>query len=214
MATIVIPACNEAAKISKTLKHTPKKYNVIVVDDGSSDSTAKIVSGLGFECIQLKKNMGKGYACRIGAEHADSEIVFMDADAQFSANDIPKFIKTLKHYDIVLGERIAGIPLQRRAANRLAAWLVSRITKRKFRDVLCGFRAIKKSRFFELELKRNGYEFESEMLIKAVRKGMNIGTVPVTVHYDRIKGMTVGKSIWLGIYLVKEALKPFKISRQ
>ncbi len=207
MATIIIPAYNEEPNIEKVLISIPKKYKVMVVDDGSRDRTAEIVENLGYKCIRLSENKGKGYACRIGAEHADSEIVFMDADAQFSSDDIPKFIEALNSYDIVIGERIAGIPIQRRISNKFAIRFVNKISGQKLNDVLCGFRAIRKKKFFELELERDGYEFESEMIIKASRAGLKIGTVPVKVQYNEVRGMTVRKSIGLAFYLIKQRVK-------
>lgn len=206
-ASIIIPAYNESENILKVLKRIPSHYEIIIVDDGSDDNTHNIVKSAGYKCIRLKKNMGKGYACKTGARFASTGIlVFIDADHQFNPKEIPKMIEKLNSYDLILGVRnIKDIPFARRMSNRFSMRIMKRIVKREFSDVLCGFRAIKKSSFAELGLDKDRYEFESEMLIKAVKKGLKIGEVNITVKYEKGKGMGIIESFKLLKYLIKNS---------
>jgi len=209
--TVVIPASNEAEKIGNVvrgIRKVSKDYKIIVIDDGSTDRTKEVAESLGCETHRLGKNMGKGFACRLGVEKAKTEkIVFIDADGQFFLEEIPKLAKKLDGCDVVIGARKAKeIPIQRRLSNWFARTLVNSITKSKFRDVLCGFRAARKSSFEKMGLEKNRYEFESEMLIKAVRKGMRVCEVPVKVRYLDYPGMPLGQSLKLAFYIIRQRI--------
>ena len=207
--SIVIPARNEAAKIGKVIegiRAVSKNYQVIVVDDGSEDSTAEVAKSLGCDVFRLEKNMGKGFACRLGAEKAKNQnIVFIDADMQFYPDEIPRMAEGLKECDIAIGVRKAmEIPRIRRLSNAFARALVNSITGSKFRDALCGFRAARRASFRKLGLEKNRYEFEAEMLIKAKRKGMRICEVPVKVRYFDYPGMPLSQSLKLAWFIIRQ----------
>src|SRR3989338_5584956 len=169
--SVILPAYNEALNIGSVLEKISGKYDVIVVDDGSVDNTSEIARARGFFVGRLERNMGKGRACLEGIRHSNSEFnIFIDADGQLDISEIPNFEATLKHADIVIGQRcMEDIPIQRRLSNMFARWMIAIITGRKYDDVLCGFRAVRKSAFQKLELKKGHYYFESEMLIEASR---------------------------------------------
>ena len=132
----------------------------------------------------------------------------MDSDQQMDASDIIKFEKAIKKYDIVAGVRnFSDIPLQRRIANIFARYMVNKITIQNFPDVLCGFRAVKKDVFMKLNLQKDEYEFESEMLIKAVEHNLKIGFINVSIDYTRGSRMKSGKSLKLAWYLLKYRFK-------
>jgi glycosyltransferase involved in cell wall biosynthesis len=178
MTTVIIPAYNEAKNIHFILG-IPKKYNVLVVDDGSTDSTSDVVRKVGFPCIRLKKNMGKGYACRFGVEHTkDDKIILMDGDAQFFPEDIASLEKALDRCDLVIGQRLSYSSPLRQISNKLTAKLLNI----GLDDVLCGFRAIRRSDFLSLKLTRNRYEIESEMLLNAKKIGLKVVGIPVKVQ--------------------------------
>ncbi|MEM5812240.1 MAG: glycosyltransferase family 2 protein [Candidatus Aenigmatarchaeota archaeon] len=207
--TILIPAKNEAKKIGEVIRKisgVSRDYKIIVIDDGSSDNTEEIAKSLGCEVYRLEKNMGKGFACRFGVEKAKTDkIIFIDADGQFYPEEIPKLVEKLDEYDIVIGTRnMKDVPFQRRLSNWFARALVNSITKSKYRDVLCGFRAVRKSSFESLGLEKNRYEFETEMLIKAKRKGMKVIEVPVRVRYMDYPGMPLGQSLKLALYIISQ----------
>ncbi len=209
--SVIIPAYNESERISSVLNSLKgKDYEGIVVDDGSTDGTDKIVSGAGFRCIRLEDNMGKGYACRKGiGEAGTNSIVILDADSQFDVSDIPRMVDGLKDYDMVIGARdMKCVPIQRRISNRFAAYVVNSVMGGRYGDVLCGFRAVRKDRFMELGMEKDLYEFESELVIKAARKGLSITTIPVGVRYFKgASGIGIVNSMRIVFFIVKELIK-------
>jgi glycosyltransferase involved in cell wall biosynthesis len=210
-ATIVLPAYNEEKNIAEVIKSVKSAgdYEIIVVDDGSKDRTAPIARKLGVVCVSLGKNRGKGYACVTGAKLASNEnIVFIDADNQHDASEIPMLLKELNEYDMVLGKRdFSNVPLQRRVSNAFARKIVSAAAGVKFNDALCGFRAIKKKKFFELGIQKHRYEFESEMLIKAAKMKMKIKEIPVKVRYGIGSSMSMVESAKVTAYILGELIK-------
>jgi glycosyltransferase involved in cell wall biosynthesis len=209
--TVVIPARNEAGRIGQVIRgiREASNYKIIVIDDGSADGTGGIAKSMGCETHILGKNMGKGFACRLGVEKAKTErIVFIDADMQFYPEEIPKLAQRLDECDIVIGAREWGtVPIQRRISNSFARRMLNSIAKSRHRDVLCGFRAVRKDAFQQLGLEKNRYEFESEMLIKAARMRMRICEVPVKVRYFQgYQGIPPSQSIRLALYLIRQKL--------
>src|SRR3989344_1222366 len=208
-ASVILPAYNEEKNIGGVIKKIKQtgKYEIIVVDDGSKDRTFEIAKENDCITLRLNKNHGKGYACTAGAKIASHEnIVFIDSDAQHDAREIPKLIEGLKNHDIVLGVRsFDDIPVQRQLSNKFARSLVSSAAKKKFSDVLCGFRAIKKTKFFGLKINKRRYEFEAEMLISAANSGLKIKEVPVTVYYGVGSSMPPHESAKVTAYILGQA---------
>jgi glycosyltransferase involved in cell wall biosynthesis len=209
--SVVIPARNEEKKIAKVIggiRAVSRDYQIIVVDDGSEDNTAGVARALGCEVYRLRKNRGKGFACRLGTGKAKNQkIVFIDADMQFYPKEIPKLAGRLDECDMVIGSRSAkDIPVQRRLSNRFARALVNSAAKSVHKDVLCGFRAVRKDAFHKLALEKNRYEFEAEMLIKASRKGLKVCEVPVKVRYLDYPGMPLTQSLKLAFYIIRERI--------
>lgn len=209
--SVVVPAKNEEKRIARVIRGiraVSREFQIIVVDDGSSDRTSEIARSLGCEVHRLSKNMGKGFACRLGASKSKYErIVFIDADMQFYPEEIPKLASGLEKCDVVIGSRSAKeIPIQRRFSNWFARKLVNSAAKSNHKDVLCGFRAVRKSSFRNLALEKNRYEFEAEMLIKAHRKGMRVCEVPVKVRYLDYPGMPFTQSLKLAFYIIMQKL--------
>ncbi len=209
--SVVVPARNEEEKIASVIKGiraVSKELQIIVVDDGSEDNTADVAKSLGCEVYRLRKNMGKGFACRLGASKASSQkLVFIDADMQFYPKEIPKLAGRLDECDIVIGRRSGeDIPIQRRFSNWFARSLVNSAAKSSHKDVLCGFRAARKDSFRKLALEKNRYEFEAEMLIKAHKKGMKVCEVPVKVRYLDYPGMPFTQSLKLAFYIIRQRL--------
>jgi glycosyltransferase involved in cell wall biosynthesis len=205
-ATIVIPAYNEEKNIRQVLTRIKKisgKYEIVVVDDGSSDRTAQIAKKEGANVLSFGKNRGKSAACIAGARKARSgKIVFIDADLQLMPEEIPKFVKALDTCDLAIGVRNMGsIPVQRRMANAIARKMLP--NRKDISDVLCGFRAMRKRKFEELELKGSRYEFEFEMLLGAIKKKFKISQIPVRVSYENYRGMSPLNSLKLLLFILK-----------
>lgn len=209
MITVIIPAYNEEKRIREVLQRVPKKYSTIVIDDASKDKTSHVVKSLGHKSVKLKKNSGKGVACIEGVRKSKTNYcIFVDGDGQLNPEEIPKFVKSLKKADIVIGERKANdIPPLRRISNLFARKCINYITDSNFNDVLCGFRAVKKESFKKLKFRKLDYFFECEMLIEAKKKNLKIKAVPVSVKYLGGAGIPLSKSMKIAGWLLKDVIK-------
>lgn len=191
---IIIPAYNEEESIAKllpSLNFPPQ--DIIVVDDGSTDNTVSKSQSFGVHVIRHKKNKGKGMAHRTGFNFASKEearwVITMDADGQHSPKDIPKFIKAIKEKkgDMIIGERevtIRTMPFLRFLTNLWTSFIVSILGGKRVKDAQSGFRAISKEIFISISLSTNNFQTESEIIIKAARRGFGITSVPIRTIYN------------------------------
>lgn len=192
--SVIIPAYNEAKRIGKVLSKIPEFVDeVIVVDDGSEDSTSEVAKNHGAEVIRLEENQGKGAAMREGIKKVSGDIViFMDADGQHNPEEIEKLVSPILkgEADFVIGSRLIKTqgkrPLIRKISNFLSTSLIKIKLGIDVKDTQSGFRAIKRELLPEIESKR--YEVETEILIKAAKKGARVKEVPV----ERIYGIETG----------------------
>ena len=117
MITVVIPAYNEEKGIEEVIdrvKKTLPKAEIIVVDDGSKDKTYEKAKRTGVKVIHHSFNMGKACALKTGYKHANCEVIAnIDADCTYPPEKIPKMVKKLNEFDLVVGSRFKkGIPGQ------------------------------------------------------------------------------------------------------
>ncbi|WP_456321019.1 glycosyltransferase family 2 protein [Palaeococcus sp. (in: euryarchaeotes)] len=192
--SIVIPAYNEANRIGTVLSEIPEFVDeIIVVDDGSEDNTSEVAKSFGVKTLRLEPNQGKGAAMREGVKEAMGDIIiFMDADGQHKPDEIIKLVEPIvkDEADFVIGSRMIKAqgkrPLIRKVSNFLSTFLIRMKVGVDVKDTQSGFRAIKREFLPEIESKR--YEVETEILIKAVKKGARVKEVPV----ERIYGIETG----------------------
>jgi len=190
---LLLPAYNEANAIGDIIsKSRVFIESIVVVDDGSSDKTARIAENLSVVVLKHKSNLGKGMALRTGFEYAleqGYELVFtMDADGQHEPADIPRFLEKLrqKDPDILVGARIIErwkMPLHRKLNNKLISTVGSWLCGQKVVDFQSGFRLIKSEVLRTVTLETSRYETESELLIKAGRLGFRIDSLPIRTIY-------------------------------
>ena len=202
---VVIPARNESDRLGAVLAGLPERLagfdsvRVVVVDDGSTDATASVARRSGAAVVRHRINLGKGAALRTGAEAAlragCDVLLFMDADGQHQAADIPKLLLPLQagRADLVLGCR--SFSGQMPAAMRLGNWGLSGLFQvlfgRRFRDTQSGMRAMTAAAFRKLRWEAAGYAVETEMLVRAARAGLRAAEVEIeTVYHDTYKGTT------------------------
>jgi len=193
--TILIPAFNEEGTIKKVIEEIPKSFEsireieVIVIDDGSTDNTAKIALDTGAFVYSLTQNQGLAKAISYGFEkclehHADM-LVILDADSQYDSKEIPLLLKPIIEHkaDIVLGNRqirkLDHMPLQKKLGNQMVSNVVSRIIGQKIRDGQTGFRAFNKIALNKLHI-FSGYTYTQETLLQASYKQLKLLEVPVT----------------------------------
>lgn len=201
---IVIPLFNEVKHIGSVLKdvlsyHLP----IVVVDDGSRDKSGEIVKGLKSNRITLishKVNLGKGAAMKTGADFAFSSgaeaVIFMDADGQHLAADIPKFVKALSDgkSEVIFGSRnlSMGVPLVRYLGNKVASVVSAYMFGAYISDAVCGFRALTRRGYEKIKWESKGYGVEMEMVARTGRFKVPHMEVPVeTVYHDHVKGVTL-----------------------
>ena len=196
---IVAPAYNEEKHLSKFLDAAVKTgHPLYLVDDGSTDSTSKLPSKHKVKYLKHKVNLGKGAAMKTGAEAAFADgndaVIFMDTDGQHKFEDLPKFIKALKDYDIVLGSRNMsyGVPLVRYLGNKLASLLISFLFGVYVSDLLCGYKGLTKKAYKKVRWESAGYAVETEMVIRSAKARLKRCEVPVaTVYLDEFKGVSM-----------------------
>lgn len=195
--SIVIPAYNEEKLIEDTLqkvlvelKNLRRSFELIVVDDGSSDNTSKIVKTVkGVRLITLSKNVGKGGALREGMLEAKGKyVIFMDADLSVPLSFIRPMISKLKKSDVVIGTRrvtnskiVVHQPLIRESLGRVFTKLTQVMTNTKLSDYTCGFKGFSyeaAQKVFSNAL-INRWAYDSEIMFLANKYGFKIREMPV-----------------------------------
>ncbi len=180
-----------AGVVEKLRRHA---VAVLVVNDGSSDQTASLAESAGAEVLNLPSQMGKGRALRAGmawalsSEPQPSWLVFCDGDGQHLPEELPRFIERMKgDIQLLLGSRMAGacdIPPARLATNRAGSRVLHFMTGEAVPDTQCGYRAIRADLAERLDLESEGFEIETEMLLKALKLGAKWEAVPVSAVYE------------------------------
>jgi glycosyltransferase involved in cell wall biosynthesis len=210
----VIPALNAAPTLASVIagvRGAIDNVYVIAVDDGSSDHTGAVVMADADGKILFRRNEGKGAALRAGFaaaldQHAEI-ILTIDADGQHDPAFAPALISALETADVAIGarERTPNMPAGRRLTNRLSAMAVRYCVGRPIDDAQSGYRAIKPHVVAEIQPAGDRYEFETEFLILAARRGytlsfVNIPTTygtPVPSHFRPIRDSArIVKTLW------------------
>jgi len=190
---VVIPAYNAEHRIVDTLRKmrsVKEVGEVVVVDDGSKDNTAKVARRYADRVVSYKPNHGKGYAMRKGAAAAKGDVVCFIDDAQFEPKEIPRLLRKMKsdNLDMVIGARdFSRIPSHRKITNYGSRFAILLGTGAWVKDALSGFRVIDRKRFLELGTTEDGYGIEVDTNFRALNRGLKVGWVPVTVHYNEAK---------------------------
>jgi glycosyltransferase involved in cell wall biosynthesis len=191
-----IPALDEEVAIgSVALRSRKYAENVVVVDDCCTDNTAEIAILAGTEIIPHKTNEGKGAGIRDIFSHAREMnadiIVLIDGDGQHDPDDIPLLLEPLLNgrADMVIGSRFLArtkdhVPLYRRFGQEALTLATNLVAGIHVTDSQSGFRAFSKKAFDCFSFEHRGIEIESVMIIEAVRAGLRIVEVPVSVRYD------------------------------
>jgi len=212
----VIPAYREKKHIGDVVRRTRDKIdNVLVVDDGSNDKTAERAREAGAEVIVHPQNRGKGEAIKTGLRHFLNRqfdwLFILDADGQHRPEEIDRFLAaavSATEPKLILGNRmndVSSMPLVRRAVNRYMSKRISRVCRQDIPDTQCGFRMLHRQLIPDLLEGADRFEYETEMLIIASRKGFRIDSVSIsTVYSDEVSS----------IHPVRDTLRFFKLMRR
>ena len=234
--SVIMPVYNEAESIRQVLErlfdHLERidevrdRYEVILVDDGSSDATADIIADfvaaapeLPVRLRQHPYNMGNGASIKTGIRHARGEVlVMMDADGQHDPACIPQFLEACQRYDMVVGARSgqSQAGLHRRLANWVYNQFASYVTGRSVDDLTSGFRAFRRDvvrRF--AALLPNGFSYPTTITLCLMRGGYSVHYMPITVARragkSKISLFSDGAKFLLVITKICMLFSPFKI---
>jgi glycosyltransferase involved in cell wall biosynthesis len=182
---VVLPVLDEAEAIPGVLTRLPRGYEPIVVDNGSSDGSAKVALRLGARVV-MEPARGFGAACFAGLLAASSDVVcFMDCDGSLDPHDLPRVATPViaGEADLVVGSRLAtgtgAWPLHARLANRGLALLVARRVGTRVRD-LGPMRAARREELLALGITDRRFGWPLEMVVRAVSAGWRILEIPVS----------------------------------
>ncbi len=202
--SIVLPAYNEepnvAAVVQQALDCLPRladEYEVIVVDDGSSDGTSKAVEPLLAEhhprvrVLRHERNQGYGAALRTGFSRASHDYVFYtDADRQFDIAELEYLLPLLREYDAVVGFRVYRYDSPTRlVASTVYNWIVRILFRVRVRDVDCSFKLFRREVIDKITIECNDFFVDTELVAKARKWNFRIVEKGVR-HYARVAGET------------------------
>ena len=224
--SVVIPAYNEEQAIGATLDalrlslaSSRRSYQIIVVDDGSSDRTAAEAAARGVHVVKHRRNRGYGAALKSGALVARGEVVlFYDADNQFDAADVDRMVDELSDHDAALGARTLGshAPFSRRGGKKLLGWLANYLARTRIPDLNCGLRAIRRHVLLDyLHLLPNGFSASTTTTLVLLKEGHDVRFVPVKVKKrigtSTVKPIKDGVETALLIVRLTTLLDPFRV---
>lgn len=215
----VIPCHNEATHIAGVVTKAKKHVDhVIVIDDGSVDSTANAARGAGAFVFRRTINHGAGFAVSHGINLANETlspdiIVILDGDGQHDANEIPRLIHPIivDLADIVMATRLkGGMPKYRSFGNKVLTWLCNTGNSFKPEEAMTGYWAVSSKSLPEITEKRWGWAVE--LLVKS-RQDYRITTKPVySIYHARYSDNSAVSPVWLGLVLLWMIIKwRFKI---
>jgi glycosyltransferase involved in cell wall biosynthesis len=189
----LIPAYNLAQTISEVVRQTRKHLSeILVVDDGSQDETARLARESGAKVLRIVNNQGKGWALRKGFKHLLEKpwegIITLDGDLQHDPAEIPNLIREhdKSKAQIVIGSRMAEtekMPWIRYWTNRIGVYCISWAVGQPLTDTQSGFRLYGKKVIETIPLWTTRYDTETEILLKAGLLGMKITYVPIKTIY-------------------------------
>ena len=213
----LVPCYFEEKKIREVATAAKAQLDlVLVVDDGSTDRTSEEARATGVEVIQHEKNAGKGAAIKTGLRALLDRptvefILILDGDGQHLPAEIPNFLAEANATGaaMVVGNRMGDVrdmPFVRKCTNRYMSWTISRVIGQRVPDSQCGFRMFHRSLAVELlATESTSFDFETEMLALAARRGCRIGAASVSTIY----GDEVSK-----IHPVRDTLRFFKLLKR
>ncbi len=213
MISIIIPAYNEEALLGETLRAVRASadvggapYEIIVVDDGSTDGTAAAVEHWGAEhdgiLLLRQQNQGKGAAIRAAIPHITGEIVVIqDADMEYDPAEVPALIEPIVRgaADAVYGSRLSGGKPQRaylfwhRVGNRFLSLLTGVLYNTTLTDMETGYKAFRADVLRSLNLTRSDFTIEPELTGELCRRKLRIYEIPISYYgrtYDEGKKIT------------------------
>ena len=218
--SVFFPCYNEQDNITRVveqaltvLEKLNADFEVIIVNDGSSDSTGQIADEIAgqkdrVKVVHHRTNLGYGAALQSGFKAATKELVFYtDGDGQFDINEMPPLLRLMEQYDIVSCYRLNR---QDNLIRKINGWcwtkLVCLLFGMKIRDIDCAFKLYKREIFDNIKVVSTGALIDAEILARAVRKGYRV-TQQGIHHYPRTAGAQTGANLRVILRAFKELLR-------
>jgi len=192
---VIVPAYLTGPQLLEVLDGSSKvvgRENVVVVDDGSPDSYPGEAEKLGYRVLRHEENLGKGEALKTGFRWAVSNgfsgVVTIDGDGQHDPSLIGPLLEKARagKADIIVGTRMRDVrdmPWVRILVNRTTSWIISKLAGQYIEDSQSGFRFISSGVLEAINLEGSRYDLESEILIKAARRGFRIDSIEIPTLY-------------------------------
>jgi len=220
--TILLPAYNEEQAIAETIWNIRERYpefEILVVDDGSTDNTMRVAMEAGANVWPHPYNIGNGAAVKTGLRMAQGEwIIMMDADGQHKPEDIARLLEHKDRFDMVVGARTkhSDTSLHRDIANKLYNWFASYVTKFKVEDLTSGFRLVRASTVRQfIYLLPNTFSYPSTLTMAYLRSGRTVKYIPIQTRRrkgkSKIKLLQDGSRFFLIITKVATLFSPLRV---
>lgn len=218
--SVFFPCYNEQENVGRTveralavLKKLETDYELIIVNDGSSDKTGEIADEIAdrnnrIKVVHHQRNLGYGAALQSGFKTSTKELVFYtDGDGQFDIEEMPALLPLMENFDIISCYRLNR---QDNIIRKINGWcwtkLVCLLFGMKIRDIDCGFKLYRREIFDNIKLSSTGALIDTEILARAVRKGYRI-TQKGVHHYPRAAGEQTGANLHVICRAFKELFK-------
>lgn len=220
--TILMPAHNEEQSIATTIlkvKELHPDFEILVIDDGSTDNTLRVAMDAGANVWPHPYNIGNGAAIKSGLRIAKGEwVLMMDADGQHDPKDIARLLEFKDTHDMVVGARSSSseTSLHRDIANTIYNWFASYVTKFKVEDLTSGFRLVRlaTARQF-IYLLPNTFSYPSTLTMAYLRSGRSVKYIPIKTKYrigkSKIKLLQDGTRFFLIITKIATLFSPLRV---
>jgi glycosyltransferase involved in cell wall biosynthesis len=192
-ALVVIPAFNAAKSVGDVVRSCREIVaNVVVIDDGSADQTASVARSAGADVVSHSQNREKGAALKSGfayaLQHGYDVVITLDADGQHLPREIPQFLRSRAETraDLIIGGRshlFDQMLPRRRLANRFSAWSIAWASGTAVTDSQSGFRLYSSDLLRNVRLRTDGFDLESEVIVRAGRGGFKVITIPIELGF-------------------------------
>ncbi len=219
--SVVFPAYNEQGNVAQAIQQAndclrglTEDWEIIVVNDGSSDQTAAVVDAIAASDKRVvpihhrNGNRGYGAALKSGIERASKNLIFFsDSDLQFHLAELPLLLLWVEQYDAVIGYREKRNDRLHRKVNALG-WnvLVRLVLGLRVRDIDCAFKMFRASVFDSVRIDAVGAMVNTDILVQLIRKGFLVKEVPVT-HFPRVVGKSTGANLRVIVKAFRELVR-------
>ncbi|MEM3875342.1 MAG: glycosyltransferase family 2 protein [Candidatus Bathyarchaeia archaeon] len=223
LISVIIPVYNEELtvgnvieRVRKTVEMMDVPYEILVVDDCSTDNSPEVSKNKNVKVYQLKQHVGKGYALRLGFREAKGEIIVtLDSDGSHNPEELPRLLDPILNdeADLVIGSRFLNkANIFHNKLNKIGVRLfnsfIKMLTGKATTDSQSGYRVIRSAVLRGLNLRSEGYEIESEILMKVLKNGHRVKDVPIEFE-QRTHGKSKLDPFKDGLKILKSILVAF-----